>query len=47
MTRFLITATAGFIGFHMARLLLTDAHDVQGYDGMTDYYEVRLKQRRD
>ena len=46
MTRFLITGTAGFIGFHLARLLLAEGHAVQGYDGMTDYYDVRLKQRR-
>ena len=46
MTRVLITGTAGFIGFHLARLLLAEGFAVQGYDGMTDYYDVRLKQRR-
>ena len=46
MTRVLITGTAGFIGFHLARLLLAEGFVVQGYDGMTDYYDVRLKQRR-
>ena len=45
-TRVLITGTAGFIGFHLARLLLAEGFRVQGYDGMTDYYDVRLKQRR-
>ena len=45
-TRVLITGTAGFIGFHLARLLLVEGFRVQGYDGMTDYYDVRLKQRR-
>src|SRR5690554_187922 len=44
--RVLITGTAGFIGFHLAKLLLTDGFRVQGYDGMTDYYDVSLKQRR-
>ena len=46
MTRVLITGTAGFIGFHLARLLLEDGFTVHGYDGMTDYYDVALKQRR-
>ncbi len=46
MTRILITGTAGFIGFHLARLLLSEGFRIHGYDGMTDYYDVRLKQRR-
>ena len=41
-----ITGTAGFIGFHLAKLLLAEGFRVHGYDGMTDYYDVRLKQRR-
>ncbi len=44
--RVLITGTAGFIGFHLARLLLAEGFQVHGYDGMTDYYDVTLKQRR-
>ncbi|MEZ5754203.1 MAG: GDP-mannose 4,6-dehydratase [Paracoccaceae bacterium] len=44
--RVLITGTAGFIGFHLARLLLAEGFRVHGYDGMTDYYDVALKQRR-
>ena len=46
MTRVLITGTAGFIGFHLARLLLTEGFRVHGYDAMTDYYDVTLKHRR-
>lgn len=41
-----ITGTAGFIGFHLARLLLAEGISVHGYDGMTDYYDVTLKRRR-
>jgi len=44
--RVLITGTAGFIGFHLAKLLLAEGFSVHGYDGMTDYYDVSLKQRR-
>jgi UDP-glucuronate 4-epimerase len=44
--RIFITGTAGFIGFHLSKLLLSQGHKVAGYDGMTDYYDVRLKQRR-
>ena len=44
--RVLITGTAGFIGFHLAKLLLEEEFVVHGYDGMTDYYDVALKQRR-
>ena len=45
-SKILITGTAGFIGFHLARLLLAEGFRVHGYDGMTDYYDVTLKQRR-
>lgn len=44
--RVFITGSAGFIGFHLARACLDAGHQVHGYDGMTDYYDVRLKQRR-
>ena len=44
--RFLITGTAGFIGFHLARRLLDEGHHVLGFDGMTDYYDRRLKEAR-
>ena len=46
MRTVLITGTAGFIGFHLAQLMLEEGFRVVGYDGMTDYYDVALKQRR-
>ena len=44
--RFLITGSAGFIGFHLARRLLAEGHAVVGFDGMTDYYDLKLKEAR-
>ncbi|MCE2564535.1 NAD-dependent epimerase [Komagataeibacter sp. FNDCF1] len=44
--RILVTGTAGFIGFHLARRLLRDGHEVTGIDGLTPYYDVTLKHRR-
>ena len=46
MRTVLITGSAGFIGFHLAQLLLDEGFRVVGYDGLTDYYDVRLKERR-
>ncbi len=44
--RILITGTAGFIGFYLAKLLLSEGFVIHGYDAMTDYYDVALKKRR-
>jgi UDP-glucuronate 4-epimerase len=44
--RYLITGTAGFIGFHLAKRLLDEGHYVVGFDGMTPYYDITLKEKR-
>ena len=44
--RYFITGTAGFIGFHLARRLMQDGHEVTGFDGMTHYYNIKLKHMR-
>ncbi len=44
--RVFITGTAGFIGYHLADLLLRHGWRVAGYDGITDYYDTGLKRAR-
>lgn len=46
MKRVLVTGSAGFIGFHLSNLLLSEGFEVIGYDAMTDYYDVRIKEWR-
>ena len=46
MKTIFVTGSAGFIGFHLCKLLLAEGFRVAGYDAMTDYYDVTLKQRR-
>ena len=42
----LVTGSAGFIGFSLARRLLDEGHSVTGFDAMTPYYDVALKRAR-
>ncbi len=44
--RILVTGTAGFIGFHLASRLKSDGHEVTGFDNMSPYYDIALKQVR-
>lgn len=46
LKRIFVTGTAGFIGFHLSKILLAEGLVVAGYDGMTDYYDVNLKRSR-
>lgn len=44
--RVLVTGSAGFIGFHLARRLLERGDAVVGADGFTPYYDLALKRAR-
>ena len=44
--KILVTGTAGFIGFHLAKKLLDQGHTVIGLDNINDYYDVSLKYGR-
>ena len=44
--RVFITGAAGFIGFHLAKRMLSDGWKVMGFDGMTPYYSPKLKEAR-
>lgn len=42
----LVTGVAGFIGMHVAQVLLKRGEKVLGVDNLNDYYDVGLKQAR-
>lgn len=42
----LVTGSAGFIGFHLSKRLLSDGYRVVGLDNVNDYYETSLKEAR-
>jgi UDP-glucuronate 4-epimerase len=44
--RCLVTGAAGFVGFHVARRLLGDGHEVLGVDNLVPYYDPALKGAR-
>lgn len=42
----LITGTAGFIGFHLAKKLLNRGEEIIGLDSINDYYDINVKYGR-
>jgi len=42
----LVTGIAGFIGFHLAKKLLTNGYPIIGIDNLDAYYDVSLKTSR-
>ncbi len=46
MSTYLVTGSAGFIGYHVAERLLARGDRVIGVDNFNDYYDVGLKEAR-
>ncbi len=44
--KFLVTGSAGFIGYHLSLRLLDEGYTVTGIDNLNDYYDVGLKNDR-
>ena len=45
--KILITGSAGFIGYHLAKYLLKDKkHKIFGLDSLNSYYSLSLKKNR-
>ncbi|HAU99221.1 MAG TPA: hypothetical protein DCW55_03245 [Candidatus Pacebacteria bacterium] len=42
----LVTGSAGFIGYHLVKRLLSIGHKVVGIDSISDYYDISLKEAR-
>jgi len=43
---YLITGSAGFIGFHLSKKLLSEGFNVLGVDNLNNYYDQKIKQDR-
>ena len=46
MKNVLVTGSAGFIGFHLVKLLIKTGYNVTGIDNINDYYDPELKLNR-
>ncbi len=44
--KILVTGTAGFIGYHLAKRLISEGFEVVGLDNINDYYDIRVKYGR-
>jgi UDP-glucuronate 4-epimerase len=44
--KILVSGTAGFIGFHLAKKLLERGDEVVGIDNINDYYDQNVKYGR-
>ncbi len=44
--KILVTGSAGFIGFHLAKFLLERGDEIVGFDNFNPYYNVKLKENR-
>lgn len=44
--KFLVTGAAGFVGFHLAKSLVAEGHQVDAVDDFNDYYAPALKRLR-
>ena len=44
--KILITRVAGFIGYHLAKRLLSEGHQIHGIDNLNNYYDFTLKEAR-
>jgi len=42
-----VTGAAGFIGYYISKMLLDEGWRVVGFDCLSDYYDVSLKQQRE
>ena len=43
MKKVLLTGSAGFIGYHLCKQLLSNNFHVYGLDNLNDYYDIDLK----
>jgi len=46
MEKILVTGAAGFIGYHVSKLLVEQGYQVIGIDNLNSYYSVSLKEAR-
>lgn len=44
--KILVTGVAGFIGFHVTQLLMSQGNQIVGIDNINDYYDIGLKEGR-